>query len=177
MLFRSKYLFLVAFFVGGMIQAHPLGIFSINRYARIELAGDKVRIVYVLDIAEIPSTQEWLKIDLNRDGVADDHERRQYADQIIAKLVNGFQLSIDEWQLSPRATDYSLSFPEGQGGLKTIRLTPIFEAAIPRHDGTLHLSFVDHNYDDRMGWKEVTDRKSTRLNSSHIQKSRMPSSA
>ena len=27
------------------------------------------------------------------------------------------------------------------------------------------------------GWKNIRDRKSTRLNSSHIQKSRMPSSA
>ena len=30
---------------------------------------------------------------------------------------------------------------------------------------------------DRVGWRSATDRKSTRLNSSHIQKSRMPSSA
>jgi nickel/cobalt transporter (NicO) family protein len=39
-------------------DAHPLGNFSVNRYAGIELSGDRVYVHYVLDVAEIPTAQE-----------------------------------------------------------------------------------------------------------------------
>ena len=38
-------------------SAHPLGNFTINHYAGIELAGDRVYVRYVLDLAEIPTFQ------------------------------------------------------------------------------------------------------------------------
>src|SRR3954465_6614531 len=38
--------------------AHPLGNFTVNRYARVELSTDVVRVYYVLDEAEIPTFQE-----------------------------------------------------------------------------------------------------------------------
>ena len=36
-------------------QAHPLGNFTINRFARVEVAGDRLYVRYVLDMAEIPT--------------------------------------------------------------------------------------------------------------------------
>ena len=38
-------------------SAHPLGNFTVNHYAGIELAGDRVFVRYVLDLAEIPTFQ------------------------------------------------------------------------------------------------------------------------
>ena len=38
-------------------SAHPLGNFTTNRYSRIELSGDHVYVLYVLDLAEIPTFQ------------------------------------------------------------------------------------------------------------------------
>ena len=35
----------------GAAQAHPLGNFTINRYAGIELSGGRVYVHYVLDLA------------------------------------------------------------------------------------------------------------------------------
>ena len=35
--------------------AHPLGNFTINRFARVEVAGNQVFVRYVLDLAEIPT--------------------------------------------------------------------------------------------------------------------------
>ena len=32
-------------------SAHPLGNFTTNRYSRIELSGDHVYVLYVLDLA------------------------------------------------------------------------------------------------------------------------------
>src|SRR5581483_9707488 len=38
-------------------SAHPLGNFTINRYSRIEPSGDRLYVLYVLDLAEIPTFQ------------------------------------------------------------------------------------------------------------------------
>jgi hypothetical protein len=38
-------------------SAHPLGNFTINRFARVEVAGHRLYVRYVLDLAEIPTTQ------------------------------------------------------------------------------------------------------------------------
>src|SRR5207247_10258704 len=49
-------------------EAHPLGNFTINRYSRLDLYSDAMRIRYVLDMAEIPAYQELPQIDTNGDG-------------------------------------------------------------------------------------------------------------
>ena len=38
-------------------QAHPLGNFTINHFARVEVAGHRLYVRYVLDVAEIPTYQ------------------------------------------------------------------------------------------------------------------------
>src|SRR5207302_10847389 len=38
-------------------QAHPLGNFTVNRFARVEVSGHRLYIRYVLDLAEIPTFQ------------------------------------------------------------------------------------------------------------------------
>ncbi|MFN2481373.1 MAG: hypothetical protein ABR554_07885, partial [Pyrinomonadaceae bacterium] len=42
----------------GQVAAHPLGNFSINQFARVEIAVERVRVRYVIDMAEIPTFQE-----------------------------------------------------------------------------------------------------------------------
>jgi hypothetical protein len=37
--------------------AHPLGNFTVNRFSRIEVAGPRLYVHYVLDLAEIPTFQ------------------------------------------------------------------------------------------------------------------------
>ncbi len=38
-------------------SAHPLGNFTVNRFSRIEVAGPRIYVRYVLDLAEIPTFQ------------------------------------------------------------------------------------------------------------------------
>src|SRR5258707_13727593 len=112
---------LVLLWMSGIVSAHPLGIFSINRYTRIDLVGAKSLLTYVVDIAEIPSIQEFSKIDLNNDKIADEQERTNYVNEIIPLMKNGFRLTIDGKNIDLKMDRYELSFPEGQGGIKTIR--------------------------------------------------------
>ena len=37
--------------------AHPLGNFTITRFARVEVARDRLYVRYVVDMAEIPTLQ------------------------------------------------------------------------------------------------------------------------
>ena len=47
-----------ALFAPGAASAHPLGNFTVNRYAGIELSGNRVYVHYAVDLAEIPTFQE-----------------------------------------------------------------------------------------------------------------------
>src|SRR2546430_16013970 len=38
--------------------AHPLGNFTVNRYARVEVSAGQLRVYYVLDEAEIPAFED-----------------------------------------------------------------------------------------------------------------------
>ena len=74
--------------------------------------------------------------------------------------------------------------PDRQWPSRTITRAPIW-CSVDLRDGNQSLiEPMGHERKMRMfnsllamGFKEIEDRKSTRLNSSHIQKSRMPSSA
>ena len=79
----------------GPALAHPLGNFTVNRYSRIEPAGDGVRISYVLDLAEIPTFQEQARIDADRDGQVTDVERDRYAEARAEELRRNLHLTID----------------------------------------------------------------------------------
>jgi ABC-type nickel/cobalt efflux system permease component RcnA len=157
-------LILLAAGIGG---AHPLGIFSVNRYARIEPAHDVIRLFYVMDVAEIPSIQEFTKIDANGDGFADVAEKDHYAAAKLAELARSFQMTLDGRSVLLHPVRHDLSFPEGQGGLKTTRLTALFESPLAG-DAQIHdLHFADHNFADRIGWKEIIVRPGSGVEVQH----------
>src|SRR5258708_979530 len=155
---KLKYLLFLLLSFAGISESHPLGIFSVNRYARIEVGRDAIRLVYVMDVAEIPSIQEFTKIDANGDGVADDRERNRYAESKLSEIAGAFRLTVDGNPVNARPIAHDLSFPEGQGDLKTTRLTSTFEAPLSGDPRAHDIHFVDHNFDDRIGWKEIVVR-------------------
>src|SRR4029450_14028329 len=58
---------------------HPLGNFTINRFSRIEVSGQRLYVVYVLDLAEIPTFQ------------AGRVDARAYA----RRIAHGIELTVD----------------------------------------------------------------------------------
>ena len=140
--------------------AHPLGSFTVNRYSRIEPAGDGVRVLYVLDMAEIPTFQEQPKIDTDRDGQLGDLEREQYADVLAEKLARNLELRLDGALATPRLVSRSLSFPPGQGGLPTLRLEAVYAVDLGSVVGStpIELSYRDDNSPNRIGWREIVAR-------------------
>lgn len=144
----------------GRAAAHPLGNFTINRYARVEAGADTVRVVWALDMAEIPTFQEMNAIDRDRNGVANDAERATYLEQKLTEIARNLRLTVNGTQLTLRAEAAEISFGEGQGGLALLRIDASFAGDLPANlrAGVLDAQFRDTNYDNRLGWKEIVVR-------------------
>lgn len=133
--------------------AHPLGNFTVNRYSRIEVYSDVLRVQYVLDMAEIPTFQEMSLIDTDGDGTVSDTEAQTYAMTKAAELGANLHVQLDGDAQARRLTESHATLPEGQGGLRTLRLVATFEAPAP--SGVTSLSYTDINYSGQLGWKEI----------------------
>jgi nickel/cobalt transporter (NicO) family protein len=133
--------------------AHPLGNFTINRYAGIELAPGQVRIDYVIDMAEIPTVQVRPEMDANRDGEVTDAELGTWATRTAPGLGARLHVEIDGADVGLEVISASARFRPGQGGLDILRLEATFAGAAPSKG---RLSFEDTNFEDRIGWREVT---------------------
>src|SRR5438128_7968291 len=99
---------LVAALAPAVASTHPLGNFTVNHYSRIEPTGDRVRVHYVLDMAEIPTFQEKPRIDPNP---------ATYADQRAEELRQNLHLELNGQSAQLHLEQRALSFPEGAGGL------------------------------------------------------------
>jgi nickel/cobalt exporter len=117
--------------------AHPLGNFTVNRFSRIEVAGPRVYVHYVLDLAEIPTFQAG-KIDA-----------RGYA----RRIARGVRLTVQGRPARLLPVETRLAHPAGAGGLKTTRFEALLEG--PSLDGPAAIAYRDTNYSGRIGWKEI----------------------
>lgn len=141
-------------------SAHPLGNFTINRYSRIEPGVDQIHLRYVLDLAEIPTFQEMSQIDLDRDGRVSDSEYSAYQTNKVDELQSNLHLSVNAARVRLDPVSQQLSFPPGQGGLSTMRLSLLLHGELQRATGPEERSLHhrDDNYSQRLGWKEIIVR-------------------
>jgi len=141
--------------------AHPLGNFTVNRYARLELQPRQLRVYYVLDMAEIPTYQDVVRIH-SGEGLPTAVEQRVYLGTTVSRLGSGISADVDGTPLrfSVEEGSAKLSYPPGQGNLPTTRVVAWFFAPIPTapSGASSRLTFRDANFEDRIGWKEVVVR-------------------
>jgi ABC-type nickel/cobalt efflux system permease component RcnA len=133
-------------------QAHPLGNFTINRFARVEVAGHRLYARYVLDLAEIPT-----------------YEARQQgvdAGTYAARIARALHVSLDGKPAVLTPVAHALAFPLGVGGLHTMRLEVILRG--PTVAGPGRLTVRDTNYSGRIGWKEIVIGAAARSTSDEL---------
>ncbi len=139
--------------------AHPLGNFTVNHYSRIEPSGSGVRVMYILDMAEIPAFQEQSRIDTGQNGQLSEAERDRYADERAEELRRNLHLGLDGAPANLRVENRLLSFPPGQGGLETLRLEVVYLAEFSDWTGVpIQLTYRDDNSPHRIGWREIITR-------------------
>lgn len=136
--------------------AHPLGNFSVNRYARIEVGPERTTLRYVLDLAEIPTLQELQAAGLGEDARDDEVERALLGTR-SALIADRARLSIGGRLVAWEMRDASLALPEGQAGLRTMRIALTFVGAVSARASDA-LGFRDENEPGRSGWHEIVLR-------------------
>jgi nickel/cobalt exporter len=134
-------------------SAHPLGNFTVNLYSGLAVEPGRLRVHYVVDMAEIPAFQEMARIDRDGNGDADAAERDAYASAKAAELMRGITATASGRPIPLTMLSTSMSFPPGQAGLPTLRLEAVFAGPVAT---AAEIAFRDRNYADRIGWREIT---------------------
>ena len=154
---RQRRALALAVFIGVFLAApaafaHPLGNFTVNRFSRVVLLPDRVRVDYVIDMAEIPTFQEMPNIDTNGDGAASPQELAVWSTARAASVAKHLDLSIDDTAVTLQPEGAAAQLLPGQGGLNTLRFEGTFEGAAPLQGS---LAYQDRNFAGRIGWQEV----------------------
>jgi nickel/cobalt transporter (NicO) family protein len=136
--------------------AHPLGNFTVNVYGGLIVQPKTIVVDYVVDMAEIPAFRERREIDANFNDEVGSDESLAYRDTTCASLADDVNVQVDGASVPLISSGvHSLAFPEGAGGLSTLRLECRLEgAAAIGADATI--SYIDGNFPDVIGWREVT---------------------
>jgi ABC-type nickel/cobalt efflux system permease component RcnA len=143
---------LAALLLPATAGAHPLGNFTINHFARVEVAGHRLYVRYVLDLAEIPAYQA----------------RQQGVDPAVyaRRIAGGVHVTLDGRPVALIPVRHALAFPRGVAGLHTMRLEVILRGPAVRHAG--RVTVRDENYAGRLGWKEIVFGATTRSTSDEL---------
>ena len=144
MIKRLAFLVAVCYLVlpAAVAAAHPLGNFTINRFARVQVADDTVYVRYVVDMAEIPTVQG------------------------VRPRFDGLRISLDGRPAPLRVVRTSVTHPRGGAALRTTRFQAIL--AGPHVDGRTRVDVVDRTYAGRIGWKEIVVGAHTRSASDEL---------
>src|SRR6266571_364019 len=129
--------------------AHPMGNFSVSHYARFEVTARGVDLLYVLDLAELPTFDLLRSWKLERGS-----PRRQLQAQAREQAtlwLDQLRIASDARPVRPEVEDVDLAISDGAGNLPVIRIST--RAHLETSEGTL--TYEDFNFPDRAGWKEI----------------------
>jgi nickel/cobalt transporter (NicO) family protein len=138
-----------------LVEAHPMGNFSISHYAGIRIEPGFLALRYLLDMAEIPTFQE-----MQRTGIVaevDDPRVAVYLAQEAEALKQGLVLELNGRRLPLQLVSDDVLFPPGAGNLPTMKLGFLYRAALSEvvAGGNERLDYQDLNFPERAGWKEA----------------------
>jgi ABC-type nickel/cobalt efflux system permease component RcnA len=121
--------FLMAVFlvVGPRSFAHPMGNFSVNHYSKISFDRDGIKLTYIIDLAEIPAYQELQQGNVTAD-VADPSVKR-FVESRGLEFARGLTLILDGKRLPLKLLSNQVIFPPGAGGLPTMNMGFVYQAA------------------------------------------------
>jgi ABC-type nickel/cobalt efflux system permease component RcnA len=144
--------------LGHSAFAHPMGNFSVNHYSKITLESNGIRVRYLIDLAEIPTFQELQQANISATAIDPDSAAvTTYVAARGAELGRGLTLEINSQPVSIHLISSGVIFPPGAGGLPTMKMGFVYEAAYPSNVDRQHVSlqYADNNYPGHTGWKEI----------------------
>ena len=151
---RSVQLLAFLLLASAPLFAHPMGNFSVNHYSKITLNRSQIELLYIIDMAEIPTFQELQAAGLKAD--PEDPHISAYLRSKADEFWQGLMLKLDGRPVELECAERQVIFPPGAGGLPTMKFgftcrAPLSKLASGQH----RLEYRDDNFQERVGWKEV----------------------
>jgi len=144
----------ISLLAAGNAVAHPLGNFSINQYSAIRIGKTEIELRYIVDMAEIPTFQEIQQTGLVPQ--AGDASATSYLLHRVEALRDGLSLEVNGRRIALRTVSREILFPEGAGGLPTMKIGAVYKGKLGDPAGEPHqLFYRDENFPGRAGWKEI----------------------
>jgi ABC-type nickel/cobalt efflux system permease component RcnA len=144
-----------------LLEAHPMGNFSISHYSRLEYIKDGILLTHVIDMAEIPSYQEMEFLDTDHYSTISAAEKVRYAERISNQLLPNLKVKMNQMNLTLKIQNRWLEIRPGAGELPTFVIRCTYFAAVPesiiRNSNTLE--FEDQNFLERSGWREIVIKR------------------
>ena len=140
------------------LGAHPMGNFSVNHYARIDLnpaAGSTL--TYVLDLAEIPTFelfQQW-KLDEPQAAPVQAAIVQAKAQSQALKWIQDLAITQNGQAVTPHIRQVKSQLTDGAGGMPVLRIETLADLALTPGP----LQYQDRNFPNRTGWKEIVIRR------------------
>jgi len=153
---RSVFGFIFAFVLAltGDGTAHPLGNLSISQYSAIRIETREIELRYIVDMAEIPTFQEIQETGLVPQ--AGNGSAKPYAARKAEILRVGLTLEVNGRAVALRTESYEIIFPEGAGGLPTLKIGVVYSGKLSADASEAYLlNYRDGNFPGRAGWKEI----------------------
>ncbi|MDQ6826144.1 MAG: hypothetical protein M3Z14_02965 [Candidatus Eremiobacteraeota bacterium] len=134
-------------------SAHPLGNFTINHMAKLNVKNGAVDVRYILDIAEIPTFQMMQERGIHANWSAP--QLQAWADAEIPLVRDALELTIDGTRLALEPGRARARVRPGAGGLPILYWVGTFHGSMrPNVAHTMTLN--DHVYENRqIGWKDI----------------------
>ena len=146
----------LALLVPALVLAHPLGNFTINHFAALRVAPDRISLDVVIDRAEIPAFQEQHRLDVDGDGALLGPELAAGGMAGCTDLAASLVLDVDGRTLGLTLGAAGLSLPPGSAGLPTMRLVCEYEVDLASPiTATASIAFEDRSFAERIGWREI----------------------
>ncbi|MCX6382570.1 MAG: hypothetical protein NT023_24340 [Armatimonadetes bacterium] len=139
------------FFAIGAVNAHPLDNITISHYLKLTANGVRIRVVYLLDFAEIPVMEEMEQI---VDGVITPEEQQMFLKSNLSKIQNNLAFQINGAAARPSWQKHTLTLKAGEGGMNTAFLRLEGVLFLPK-EKTFAVTYRDNNYPKRAGWREI----------------------
>lgn len=151
---------------GSRSLAHPFGLSSSNRLFAVEPDPRGARVAFVLDFAELPTTDELTRLDRDRDGQVTPAERESYLDALFERLQGEWRWTLDARPVRPRVVARSLEVATGEANLHTLRI--VAELRIDRPSpvdprAAFSIGVRDDSYSERPGWRELRVESSSSM--------------
>src|SRR5436853_5555114 len=113
------------------LYAHPLGNFTINHFTRLEVGRERLRVHFVVDMAEISTFQELQAADTNGDGQTSDAELGAYLEQVSKLYADGLVLNVDGSRLPLQLIKKTIATQAGAGNMPILRIECDYDAQSP----------------------------------------------